>query len=165
MVFNKSKLIVIAFTLIIVAGITTSAIIGKKQDDQYAKNDHTYKQAEQAYEQGQYTIAIEHVTTLLQDDPTNEKLNTLGANAAYDANQFELAAQHYQAALDRNPHNVEKPLFMLKLATSYFESNQTGRAKVIFEYLQANDYNVQKMPDFQDVVQNYIQKINETEPR
>ena len=161
MIFNKSKLIVIAFTIILVAGITTSAIIGKKQDAQYAKNDDTYDQAEQAYEQGQFDLAIQYVTTLLKADPTNEKLNTLAANAAYDSNQFELAAKHYQAALDRNPHNVEKHVFMLKLATSYFESKQYDPAKVIFNNLRTNNYTVQNMPDYQNVVNSYIEKINE----
>ena len=149
------------FTVILVTGITTSAIIGKKQDIQYAKNDDTYDQAEQAYEQGQFDLAIQYVTTLLKDDPTNEKLNTLAANAAYDSNQFELAAKHYQAALDRNPHNVENPLFMLKLATSYFESQKYEPAKVIFKNLQANNYTVPKMPDYQDVVNSYIEKLND----
>ena len=161
MIFNKSKLIVIAFTVILVAGITTSAIIGKKQDAQYAKNDDTYDQAEQAYKQGQFDLAIQYVTTLLKDDPTNEKLNTLAANAAYDSNQFELAAKHYQQALDRNPHNVEEPLFMLKLATSYFESQKYEPANVIFKNLQANNYTVPKMPDYQNVVNSYIEKLNE----
>ena len=149
------------FTVILVTGITTSAIIGKEQDVQYAKNDDTYDQAEQAYEQGQFDLAIQYVTTLLKDDPTNEKLNTLAANAAYDSNQFELAAKHYQAALDRNPHNVEKPQFMLNLATSYFESKQYEPAKVIFNNLQVNNYTVPNMPDYQNVVNSYIEKLNE----
>lgn len=161
MIFNKSKLIVLSFTVILAAGISTSAIIGKKQDEQYAINDDTYDQAEQAYEQGQFDLVIENISILLKDDPTNEKLNTLAANAAYDASQYELATKHYQAALDRNPHNVEKPIFMLKLATSYFESKNYERAKVIFEYLQQESYTVKTMPNYQEIVGSYLQKLNE----
>lgn len=161
MIFNKSKLIVLSFTVILIAGISTSAIIGKKKDEQYSINDDTYDQAEQAYEQGQFDLAIEYVTTLIKEDPTNEKLNTLAANAAYDSGQFELAAKHYQASLDRNPHNVENPIFMLNLATSYFESTNVERAKVIFEYLQQKNYTAPTMPNFQEVVNSYLEKLNE----
>ena len=161
MIFNKSKLIVLSFTVIIAAGITTSAIIGKKQDEQYAINDGTYNQAELAYNQGLFDLAIENITILLKDDPTNEKLNTLAAKAAYDTEQYELAAKHYQAALDRNPHNVEQPIFMLNLATSYFESKNYERAKVIFEHLQQKNYTVKSMSNYQEIVSSYLQKLKE----
>ena len=161
MTLNKSKLIVLSFTVIIAVGISTSTVIGKKQDEQYAINDDTYKQAEQAYKQGQFDLAIEQVTTLIKDDPTNEKLNTLAANAAYDSSQYELAAKHFQAALDRNPHNIEKSIFMLNLAISYYESKNYERAKVIFEHLQQNKYRSKDMPNYQEVVGSYLQKLSE----
>ena len=159
MYIRNTKLVILISVAVIVIGMATAILLGKKQDEHFAEEAATYHQANSAYNAKDYDQALQLITPLVEEHAQNEKINYLASLISYSAGYYADAAKYAQTTLDLNPHRVEKPMFMLRLGLAYFSAKDYEKARIVFQYCLDQNFQPEDMPNYREMIEEYIAKI------
>ena len=148
------RYILIGIVLLIFAGIITSKVLAKKQDEEYSIDDQLYQQVLQLYSNGSYEEAKVYSSELLERVPNSEIANYLGGLIAAGNNDVLQATILFQKTLDINPHKVEDPVFMLQFGEVLISAERKEDARIVLEKCRDMGWAPENYPDYQ-------QRVNE----
>ena len=159
--FSESvrRYILIGMVLLIFAGIITSKVLAKKQDEEYSFNDQLYQQVLQLYSDGSYEEAKVYSSELLERVPNSEIANYLGGLIAAGNNDVFQAAILLQKTLDINPHKVEDPIFMLQFGEVLVSAERKEDARVVLEKCRDMGWIPENYPEYQQRVNELLTQI------
>ena len=153
------KYILVGLILLIVAGIITSKVLAKKQDEEFLINDQLYQQVVQLYSNEAYDEAKVYSSELLERVPKSEIANYLGGLIAAANNDVKQAAILLQKTLDINPHKVEDPIFMLQFGEVLVSAERKEDARIVLERCRDMGWAPEEYPEYQQRVNELITQI------
>ncbi|WP_394188568.1 tetratricopeptide repeat protein [Paenisporosarcina quisquiliarum] len=123
--------------LFILIGLFTANIMGKRQDEAFINDHHTYNQAVQKLEEGEFEEALKTTKVLEVSQSSSEAVNYIIGLSAANSGQYNTALLHMQRLLEINPHRVEDPIFMIQYAEILLTlGNQVAAEKVLNKCLE-----------------------------
>ena len=102
----------------------------------YDKAERTANKAQEFYEEGQMSQALEALDTALEINPANSAWHFDKALALDSVHRFEDAIAEYELALALNPEDLE---ILNSLAVDYTRTGQYDRAIEMFEHIEQLD--------------------------
>ena len=161
MEFKEStrKYILIGLVLVIVIGLVSAKVLGKKQDEDFAMDDALYQQVSQLYSEGAYEEAAQYSAELLKRQPDSEVVNYLGGLIAANTGETEQAAILLQKTLDINPHKVEDAMFMLQFGEVLVSAERLADAKIVLEKCREMAWAPAEYPTYQERVTQLLTEI------
>jgi len=153
------KYILVGLILLIVAGIITSKVLAKKQDEEFLINDQIYQQVVQLYSNGNYEVAKEYSSELLKRTPKSEIANYIGGLIAAGNNDVKQATILLQKTLDINPHKVEDPMFMLQFGEVLVSAERKEDARIVLERCRDMGWAPEEYPEYQQRVNELLTQI------
>ena len=159
MYIKNTKLVILISVAVIIIGLATAILLGKKQDEHFAEEQAIYSQANSAYQAKDYKQALQLIKPLVEEHADNEKINYLASLISYSAGYYADSAKYGQTALDLNPHRVEKPMFMLRLGLAYYFAKDYEKARIVFQYCLDANFQPEEMSNYREMIEEYIGKI------
>ena len=159
MYIKNTKIVVLISVAVIIIGLATAILLGKKQDEHFAEEAEQFDKANSAYQAKDYKQALQLIQPLVEEHAQNEKINYLASLITYSAGYYTDAAKYAQTTLDLNPHRVEKPLFMMHLGLAYFFAKDYEKARIVFQHCLDQNFQSEEMPNYRELIEEYIAKI------
>ena len=153
------KYILVGLILLIVAGILTSKVLAKKQDEEFLINDQLYQQVVQLYSNGNYEEAKVYSSELIERAPKSEIANYIGGLIAAANNDVKQAVILLQKTLDINPHKVEDPIFMLQFGEVLVSAERKEDARIVLERCRDMGWAPEEYPEYQQRVNEILTQI------
>ena len=156
---STRKYILLGIVAIIIVGILSAKVMGKKQDEVFASEDILYQQVTQLYSEGNYEQASTFASKLLLEQPKSEVVNYLGAIIAASNNDFTQAAILMQKTMDLNPYKVEDAMFMLQFGEILYFAERYEDAKIVLVRCQESGWAPEQYPTYQERVTELLTLI------
>ena len=161
MVLKEStrKYILIGIVLLIVIGLVSAKVMGKKQDEEFSMDDALYQQVQTLYEQQKFEEAKTYSDELLKRQPNSEVVNYMGGLVAANVGEMEQAAILLQKTLDINPHKVEDPMFMLQFGQVLVSAERYADAQTVLVRCRDMGWAPAETPTYQETVAQLLTQV------
>ncbi|WP_431029102.1 tetratricopeptide repeat protein [Lysinibacillus sp. LZ02] len=156
---KNRKYILLSIVCLIIVGIVIAKFIGKSQDQQFASEDDLYAVTYRLVSEQKYTEATPFISELLKLQPNSEAANYLGSVVYANNGDYKQAAILMQKAMDLNPHNVEKPMFMIQFGEILLLSERYEDAKTVLTRCQESGWAPEEDATYQQRVQELLAHI------
>lgn len=161
MVLKEStrKYILISIVLLIVIGLVSAKVMGKKQDEQFAMDDALFQQVQTLYEEGNFEQAKPYTDELLKRQPDAELVNYIGGLVAANVGESEQAAILLQKTLDINPYKVEDPMFMLQFGQVLVSAERYADAQTVLVRCRDMGWAPEELLTYQESVAQLLAQV------
>jgi predicted Zn-dependent protease len=153
------RYVVAGVVIALLVGLGYASFSGKKQDEQFTREQAMYNQTLQHEQKGQYDQALPLLKQIEKEQPNSVPVKYYTGLALANKGDWTGAAQEFQNSINLNPYKVEDSIFMLQYAEVLTYAKKLEEAKVVLEHCKKLSVPAQ-MPDYQDKVNAMLQKIS-----